>query len=102
MYDIKYLTWTDMWDAEDKMTGRMRRRRMIETYNHFCEGDCNILLSTDVFGRGVDFPAVKRVINWDPPFTAAIYLNRIGRMGRVNQKFIGEAITYRFLGRFLK
>ena len=41
-----------------------------------------ILLSTDLGGRGLDFPHLDRVINYDFPLTTCDYLQRAGRTGR--------------------
>jgi len=41
-----------------------------------------LLLSTDLGARGLHFPALKRVINYDFPKNACDYLQRVGRCGR--------------------
>jgi len=49
-------------------------------------------VSTDIFGRGVDFERVNIVINYDMPESADMYLHRVGRSGRFGTK--GLAITF--------
>ena len=51
-----------------------------------------ILVSTDLLSRGLDFPNLHCVINFDVPYTIEDYIHRIGRTGRLGQK--GLAITY--------
>jgi len=90
MYDIEHLKW-------DGTVRRNKKRNIqIKTLEEFLTSDSNILISTDVFSRGIDYSNVKRIINWSPPHNPALYLNRIGRMGRVNHSFIGEAVTFRY------
>jgi len=51
-----------------------------------------ILVSTDIFGRGVDFERVNIVFNYDMPDNPDQYLHRVGRSGRFGTK--GLAITF--------
>lgn len=64
----------------------------IKRYNNFKEYKSRIMVSTDIFGRGVDFERVNIVINYDMPPTADQYLHRVGRSGRFGTK--GLAITF--------
>merc|ERR550534_435765 len=48
----------------------------------FRDGDCNILVATDVAARGLDIPDVKWVIQYDLPGNIDDYVHRIGRTGR--------------------
>ena len=57
----------------------------------FRKGDTWVLICTDLVARGVDFPAVHMVINYDLPGSAVTYVHRIGRTGRAGRK--GKAIT---------
>jgi ATP-dependent RNA helicase DDX23/PRP28 len=57
------------------------------------KGDaCNVLIATDVAGRGIDIPDVALVINYDMPNTIEAYTHRIGRTGRAGKK--GVALTF--------
>ena len=58
----------------------------------FREDSYNILIATDVAGRGIDVPDVALVINYDMPSTIDPYTHRIGRTGRAGKK--GVAITF--------
>jgi superfamily II DNA/RNA helicase len=49
-------------------------------------------VSTDIFGRGVDFERVNIVFNYDMPASADQYLHRVGRSGRFGTK--GLAISF--------
>jgi len=64
----------------------------LDRYNKFKEYKSRILVSTDIFGRGVDFERVNIVINYDMPEKADTYLHRVGRSGRFGTK--GLAISF--------
>jgi len=51
-----------------------------------------VLIATDVMSRGMDFPAVSTVINYDLPQTTEDYIHRIGRTGRAGRK--GASLTF--------
>lgn len=54
--------------------------------NEFKLGYKNILISTDIISRGIDFPNIYCVINYDMPNNINDYIHRIGRTGRLGQK----------------
>lgn len=58
----------------------------------FKEGDYNVLIATDVAGRGIDVPDVALVVNYDMPNNIEAYTHRIGRTGRAGRK--GVALTF--------
>jgi ATP-dependent RNA helicase RhlE len=58
----------------------------------FKEGECQILIATDVSARGIDIPDVNYVINYDLPEKAENYVHRVGRTGRGVNK--GIAISF--------
>ncbi|KAF5835198.1 P-loop containing nucleoside triphosphate hydrolase protein [Dunaliella salina] len=62
----------------------------------FRDDTFNILIATDVAGRGIDVPDVALVINYDMPNSVEAYTHRIGRTGRAGRK--GIAITFLTMG----
>jgi superfamily II DNA/RNA helicase len=44
-----------------------------------------LLVCTDMTARGIDFPHVQTVINFDFPATSALYLHRAGRTARMGK-----------------
>ncbi|KAF2290899.1 hypothetical protein GH714_016319 [Hevea brasiliensis] len=52
----------------------------------------NVLVATDVAGRGIDIPDVAHVINYDMPGNIEMYTHRIGRTGRAGKS--GVATTF--------
>eukprot|EP00826_Nyctotherus_ovalis_P005971 TRINITY_DN11369_c0_g1_i3.p1 TRINITY_DN11369_c0_g1~~TRINITY_DN11369_c0_g1_i3.p1 ORF type:complete len:524 (-),score=111.18 TRINITY_DN11369_c0_g1_i3:177-1748(-) len=60
-------------------------------YLKFKMQDASVLVATDLAARGLDFPFVTHVINFDFPETESDYLHRAGRTGRADKK--GVVIT---------
>ena len=52
----------------------------------------DILVATDLAGRGIDIPDVSLVINYNMSKHIDDYVHRIGRTGRAGKK--GTAITF--------
>jgi len=72
--------------------GKLTQTDRLDRYNKFKEYKSRILVSTDIFGRGVDFERVNIVFNYDMPDNPDQYLHRVGRSGRFGTK--GLAITF--------
>jgi len=58
----------------------------------FKEGTKDVLIGTDVASKGLDFPAIQHVINYDMPKEIENYVHRIGRTGRCGRT--GVATTF--------
>jgi ATP-dependent RNA helicase UAP56/SUB2 len=72
--------------------GGLDQTERLARYNAFKDYKSRIMVSTDIFGRGVDFERVNIAINYDVPEKADQYLHRVGRSGRFGTK--GLAITF--------
>jgi len=66
-----------------------RRQNAIEC---FTKGEVPILIATDVASRGLDFPNIPYVFNFDLPNNIDDYIHRIGRTGRCGNK--GTAYSF--------
>merc|ERR1712046_139140 len=53
----------------------------IARYKQFKEFQKRIMVSTDLFGRGIDIERVNIVISYDMPDDSDTYLHRVGRAG---------------------
>jgi len=69
-----------------------RQEHREESMEGFKSGKYDILVSTDVAGRGIDVKGVTHVINFDMPKTISDYTHRIGRTGRAGLE--GIAVSY--------
>lgn len=58
----------------------------------FRKGDIDILVATDVAGRGIDVENISHVINYSIPQNPEGYIHRIGRTGRAGKS--GIAVTF--------
>ena len=74
------------------ITGDMRTETRLENFKKFKNFEVLILISTQLFGRGIDVERVNVVINYDFPEKADEYLHRVGRAGRFGTK--GWAISF--------
>eukprot|EP00927_Polykrikos_kofoidii_P020198 TRINITY_DN19521_c0_g1_i1.p1 TRINITY_DN19521_c0_g1~~TRINITY_DN19521_c0_g1_i1.p1 ORF type:complete len:490 (-),score=75.55 TRINITY_DN19521_c0_g1_i1:229-1698(-) len=61
------------------------RNDILQTFNDPLSS-LQVLVSTQILGRGFDFPDLKYVINYDMPCTIVEYIHRIGRTGRAGRK----------------
>merc|ERR1712045_704863 len=61
----------------------------ITKYKSFKDFNARILVSTDLFGRGIDIERVNVVINYDFPDDSDQFLHRVGRAGRFGTKGLG-------------
>jgi ATP-dependent RNA helicase DDX41 len=61
-------------------------------FDSFRSGKKDVLIATDVASKGLDFPHIEHVINYDMPEEIENYVHRIGRTGRRGQK--GVATTF--------
>ena len=64
------------------ITSDMPTEERMRHFIAFKERKKPILITTDLFGRGVDVEKVNMVINYDFPSTSDAYLHRVGRAGR--------------------
>ena len=58
----------------------------------FKNGVVQVLVATDLMGRGIDIPFLLYVINYELPRSPKDYIHRIGRTGRAEQA--GTAISF--------
>lgn len=62
--------------------GKMKEKRY-KVFDLFRKAEFGLLLCTDVMARGIDFPEVDWVIQYDPPSSAAAFVHRCGRTARI-------------------
>jgi len=72
--------------------GRMSQPQRDRSMQDFRSGGFSLLVATNLASRGLDIPAVSRVINYDQPQNVEEYVHRIGRTGRMGRG--GEAVTF--------
>jgi ATP-dependent RNA helicase len=74
------------------MHGDMPQKEREAVMTEFRSGASRVLITTDIWGRGIDVQQVSLVINFDLPLNKELYIHRIGRSGRFGRK--GVAINF--------
>jgi len=89
----KVSKWLDsVGHSSTVIHGSKVQEHRMENLALFKDGHVDILVATDVVGRGIDISGVKLVINYDLPSSIQRYTHRIGRTGRAGLK--GVAISF--------
>ncbi len=74
------------------LAGDIPQRKRLATMQRFKDGATNLVVATDVAGRGIHVEGISHVINYDLPEDAEDYVHRIGRTGRAGAS--GIAISF--------
>ena len=82
-----------------QLSGDVPQHKRIKTLEGFREGKIQVLVATDVAGRGIHIDGISHVINFTLPEVPDDYVHRIGRTGRagssgVSISFAGEDDSY--------
>ncbi|CCW62348.1 unnamed protein product [Phytomonas sp. EM1] len=68
------------------LTSKMKQFRRDEVFKTFCRCKSAVLFCTDVAARGLDFPLVHWVVQYDCPDSAQTYIHRAGRTARAGAR----------------
>ncbi|GIR40313.1 MAG: ATP-dependent RNA helicase RhlB [Porticoccaceae bacterium] len=74
------------------LSGEVPQKKRIKTLEQFKKGQINLMVATDVAGRGIHIDGVTHVINFELPEEPEDYVHRIGRTGRAGEK--GTSISF--------
>ncbi|WP_372166536.1 DEAD/DEAH box helicase [Xanthomonas axonopodis] len=72
--------------------GDLSQGRRERTLHAFKQADVQVLVATDLAGRGIDIDALPAVLNYDLPRSTVDYTHRIGRTARAGAS--GVAISF--------
>ena len=72
------------------MHGDMPQKERDAIMQEFRQGTSRVLITTDIWARGIDVQQVSLVINYDLPINRENYIHRIGRSGRFGRKGVGK------------
>lgn len=67
------------------MSGEIAQNKRLKTLEQFKNGSIQVLVATDVAGRGIHVDGVTHVFNYNLPDNAEDYVHRIGRTGRAGK-----------------
>ena len=79
----------------DTIHGNMNQPQRDSVFRSLRNGDIQILVATDVVGRGIDVTTVSHIINYDLPDDCDDYVHRVGRTGRMGR----DGIAFSFVAR---
>jgi ATP-dependent RNA helicase DeaD len=68
--------------------GDMNQSQRDAVFRALREGELQILVATDVVGRGIDVSSISHIINYDLPSDCDDYVHRVGRTGRMGRSGI--------------
>lgn len=74
------------------LSGEVSQDKRIKTLEDFRQGKVQIMVATDVAGRGIHVDGISHVINYTLPENPEDYVHRIGRTGRAGAK--GVSISF--------
>ena len=77
--------------------GDMHQGARDRVMQQFRENQIQILIATDVVGRGIDVSGVSHIINYDTPTFCDDYVHRVGRTGRMGKDGIADGVAYTFV-----
>jgi ATP-dependent RNA helicase DeaD len=85
----------------EAMHGNLSQSQRNRVLQAFRTGRLNILVATDVVGRGIDVRGVTHVVNFDLPDDPTNYVHRIGRTGRMGQDGVAFSLVLPDQGKLL-
>lgn len=74
------------------LSGEIAQNKRLKTLDQFKSGAIQVLVATDVAGRGIHVDGVTHVFNFNLPENAEDYVHRIGRTGRAGES--GVSISF--------
>ena len=78
--------------ASEMLSGDVDQKKRLRILEDFKSGKTQVIVATDVAGRGIHVDDVTHVINYDFPYEAEDYVHRVGRTARAGHR--GRAISF--------
>eukprot|EP00668_Euglena_longa_P046516 GGOE01062201.1.p1 GENE.GGOE01062201.1~~GGOE01062201.1.p1 ORF type:complete len:728 (-),score=262.72 GGOE01062201.1:298-2274(-) len=75
-----------------RLHGNVDQLERVSVYKAFSQCERGVLLCTDVAARGVDFPGVTWIVQYDTPGEERNYIHRIGRTARIGN--VGNSLLF--------
>ncbi len=74
------------------LSGAVEQKKRVRVLDDFKAGKVQVLVATDVAGRGLHVEGISHVINYHMPMDPEDYVHRIGRTGRAGE--VGTSISF--------
>ena len=75
----------------DAFHGNKSQSQRTRALKDFKDSKTQVLVATDIAGRGIDINLLPQVVNFDLPYVPEDYIHRIGRTARAGQE--GKAVS---------
>lgn len=75
-----------------ELQGHQKQKKRMALYFTFCEKKYGLMICTNIASRGLDFPMVDWVIQFDVPEDTETYIHRVGRTARF--KYEGKSLIF--------
>ncbi|MFN3214724.1 MAG: DEAD/DEAH box helicase [Henriciella sp.] len=73
--------------------GNKSQPQRLKALAAFKNGDCRILIATDIAARGIDIDDISHVINFEMPNVPEQYVHRIGRTARAGREGVSISLV---------
>jgi ATP-dependent RNA helicase RhlB len=74
------------------LTGDVPQKKRMARLESFRAGKVQVMIATDVAGRGIHIDGISHVVNYTLPYEPEDYVHRIGRTGRAGES--GIAVSF--------
>lgn len=75
------------------LSGEIPQNKRLSTLEDFKQGRIDVLVATDVAGRGIHVDGISHVFNYNLPDNAEDYVHRIGRTGRAGESGVSISLA---------
>ncbi len=75
------------------LAGDVPQRKRMKTLDSFKSGEIDVMVATDVAGRGLHVDDISHVVNYNLPEDPEDYVHRIGRTGRAGTQGISISLV---------
>ena len=83
----------DYGNGIGSLHGDMNQSARDRVMKRFRAGDLQLLVATDVVGRGIDVSNISHIINYDIPEVCEDYVHRVGRTGRMGKEGVAYSLV---------
>ena len=83
----------DYGNGIGSLHGDMNQSARDRVMKRFRNGDLQLLVATDVVGRGIDVSNISHIINYDIPEVCEDYVHRVGRTGRMGKEGVAYSLV---------
>ncbi|EGR31696.1 hypothetical protein IMG5_104100 [Ichthyophthirius multifiliis] len=91
-FHSEFLNFVDIPNLQ--IHGKLKQNNRLNTFYQFINEEKCILLCTDVVARGLDFPKVNWIVQYDPPEDTKEYIHRVGRTCRGANNQNGKGLIF--------